>query len=173
MKNRIKFIIIIIIILATSFATINAQILTENELGVVVLDVEAPNTVELGGTINVNVTIEYNFPTEIEIKTGIWDHSIQDFIEQYNQTVNGYNTIEYEFILVFREDIETGTYTFDANVLYKLGEEFYHLESNWMKSFEIDVVDAKPRGFEIPSYPIEAIIIGLAAYIVFFQFKKR
>lgn len=171
MKTGLKFSFLIICYIFISLVPVQAQELSENELGVVVLDVKSPETIELGGLIRVNVTVEYNFPAEIEIITGIWDHSIQNFIEQYNETVIGHDTIEYEFILRFREDIQAGTYTFDANVLYKIGEEVYHLEDNWMKSFEIDVIEPKSQGFKIPGFPIEAIIIGLVCFIFVIRFR--
>jgi hypothetical protein len=83
----------------------------------------------------------------------------------------GHDTIEYEFILRFREDIEEGTYTFDANVLYKIGDEVYHLEENWMKSFEVEVIEPKSQGFNIPGYPVEAVLIGIVCSIFLIHFR--
>jgi hypothetical protein len=171
MKTGLKFSFLIIFYICIGLLFVQAQILSEDELGVVVLEVEFPETVEIGGIIAVNVTVEYNFPVGIEIITGIWDHSIQNFIERYNETVIGHDTIEYEFILRFREDIEEGTYTFDANVLYKIGDEVYHLEENWMKSFEVEVIEPKSQGFKIPGYPVEAVLIGIVCSIFLIHFR--
>ena len=171
MKTGLKFSFLIVFYIFTGLLSTQAQILSENEWGAVVLEVESPETVEIGGLFAVNVTVEYNFPVEIEIITGIWDHSIQNFIESYNETVIGHDTKEYEFILRFREDLEVGTYTFDANVLMKFGDQVEHLEENWMKSFEVEVVEPKSQGFRIPGYPAEAVIIGITFTVFLIRFR--
>jgi hypothetical protein len=171
MKTGLKLSFLIIPCIFIGLVYVQAQILSENEWGAVVLEVESPENVEIGGLIAVNVTVEYNFPVGIEIITGIWDHSVQNFIERYNETVSGHDTIEYEFILRFREDLEVGTYTFDANVLMKFGDEVEHLEENWMKSFEVEVIEPKSQGFKIPGYPAEAVIVGIACSILLIRFR--
>jgi hypothetical protein len=165
----------ILVILFMGVVMVSAQegLLGEDDYGVVVLDSDYPESVVRGENFDVETTVEYNFPTEVdnttlevEIMVGIWDHSVQEFISTYNDTVNGNGTREYTFTLRFPDDYEPGTYTFDASVLYNLGAGWFHMEENWKETFEIQVKEEGGGGFQIPGHPLEAVILGLGISVI-------
>lgn len=148
----------------------NTGLLEEDEYGVVVVAVDAPDSAKLGDIIHVNVTIEYNFPIPFNISTVIWDPSVEDFVSERDDVVNGAGTEEYTFDILFPEGMEPGTYTYHANALYKFNNSWQHREEDWSKAFTVEI---KRGGFSIPGFPIEGIILGLLALTTLLYGTRR
>lgn len=158
MKKFTGSFLCLIFILFSFHIPANARLLEEDEYGVVVVSVDAPDSTKLGDVIHVDVKIEYNFPIPFNISTVIWDPTVEDFVSERDDTVNGTGTKDYTFEILFPEEMEPGDYTYQANALYKYNNSWRHLEEDWSKPFTVEV---KTGGFSIPSFPTESVIIGI------------
>jgi len=140
----------------------------EGTLMASLVDVEAPFEAYVGESLNVELTVDYEFTESTEVSPGIWDVVAEEWLGETSEVLEGKGSRSYDFDLTAPS--EEMDWALEASVFYKSEGKWVHDEADWAESLVIQVIELDENGGGIPGFPYEAIIFGL---LLGFSFLSR
>lgn len=135
----------------------------------VIDDVEYPSVVTPGGSMEITVTVEYDFPKSTNMEVGVSDPGTGEALNVVTEVKDGSGTEEYKIIVSAPNEV--GTHVLGADVVYETDYGWDFTEGGVMTfTFE---VDDNASGGGIPGFPWVSTLMGTLLVIGLLQYSGR
>jgi len=132
---------------------------SEVTLRATLVDVDYPSEAYVGESLNVELTVDYEFTEPTKVGPGIFDVVADKWLAEPSEILEGNGSRIFYFELTAPS--EEMDWALQASVWYISEGDWRHDDANYVESFVIQVIELDENGGGIPGFPIEAIIIGL------------
>lgn len=132
-------------------------------------DVSYPSVVKPGESMDVEITVEYDFPQSTNMEVGVSEPETGEAINYVSVVKNGAG-IEV-FTVTINAPEEEGAYPIGADVLFET-EYGWDYTSGGVMSFTVIVEDSGSSG-GIPGFPWTSMVLGALMVMGFLQYSGR
>jgi len=132
-------------------------------------DVSYPSVVKPGESMDVEITVEYDFPQSTNMEVGVSEPETGEAINYVSVVKNGAGTEVFTVTIIAPE--EEGAYQVGADVLFETEYGWDYTEGGVM-SFTVIVEDSGSSG-GIPGFPWTSMVLGTLMVMGFLQYSGR
>ncbi|MCW3988777.1 MAG: hypothetical protein NWE88_01730 [Candidatus Bathyarchaeota archaeon] len=133
-------------------------------------DITYDEEVAPGALASVDLKVGWIFDSTTSIKPGIYNPETGVYEDQTEDTVGSEASKTYS--LEFDAPTDPGTYTYQAEVPYRLNDEWV-MGDDAQTSFEITVVAPAKKQIGIPGFPAAAVWLGLITALLWMSRQNR
>ena len=132
-------------------------------------DVSYPSVVKPGESMDVEITVEYDFPQSTNMEVGVSEPETGEAINYISVVKDGAGAEVFTVTIIAPE--EEGTYEVGADVLFETEYGWDYTEGGVM-SFTVIVEDSGSSG-GIPGFPWTSMVLGALMVMGFLQYSGR
>jgi spore coat protein U-like protein len=132
-------------------------------------DVSYPSVVKPGESMDVEITVEYDFPQSTNMEVGVSEPETGEAINYVSVVKNGARTEK--FTVTINAPEEEGAYEVGADVLFETENGWDYTEGGVM-TFTVIVEDSGSSG-GIPGFPWTSMVLGALMVMGFLQYSGR